>query len=154
MIKRIAFAAGLLLATTTSLQAQAPLLDVRIGAQTAAPTGSLDNGFDYGYGLYARAGAPFGPVKLMGALTWTRFKHESPAFNDLDLITVQFGPHLMLVPGVELGLEGAYISEVEKLGFSPSFAIGIPNFEVVLSYTTTLSGPTTSWLALGVGLKF
>jgi len=79
---------------------------------------------------------------------------ENSAFDDLDLITVQFGPHLLLVPGVELGLEGAYISEVEKLGFSPSIAVGIPNFEVTLSYTTTLSGQTTSWLALGVGLKF
>jgi len=80
MIKRIAITAGLLLATTTSLQAQvpAPLLDVRLGAQTSAPMGSLDNGFDYGYGLYVRAGAPFGPVKLMGALTWTRFAPKTP----------------------------------------------------------------------------
>lgn len=154
MLKHIAIVAGVLLASTTVLQAQAPLLDVRIGAQTTAPTGSLDNGFDYGYGLYARVGAPFGPVALFGALTWNRFKPESNAASDLDIITVQFGPHLQLVPGLDLGLEGAYISEVERLGFSPSISVGIINFEAVLSYTTTLSGPTTSWLALGVGLKF
>lgn len=154
MLKRFALAAGVLLATTSSLQAQVPGLDIRLGAQTAMPTGDLSNGFDYGYGLYTRLGVPFGPVSLMGSATWTRFKPQATAASDLDIITVQFGPHFSLVPGFDVGLEGAYMTEAEKFAFAPNVSIGIINFEATLSYTTTLNSPATSWFALGVGLKF
>ncbi len=137
------------------LQAQMPGLDVRIGAQTTAPSGGLANAFEYGYGLYARVGAPMGPISLMGAATWTRFKPKSETLNnDLDIMTLQFGPHLMAAPGFDIGIEGAYFTEVEEFGFVPVVSFGIPNLEATLSYTTTFAGPRTSWFALGVGFKF
>lgn len=155
MIKQLAFAAGLALALITQpLQAQVPVVDIRLGAQTAAPTGELANGFDYGYGLYARVGVPFGPIALMGSATWTRFKPTAPSSNNMDIVTLQAGPHFSVIPGLDFGLEGAYFTEVEKFGFAPNVSIGIINFEATLSYNTTLDSPKTSWIALGVGLKF
>lgn len=138
------------------LQAQLPGADIRIGAQTAEPTNGLGNGYDNGFGLYARIGAPMGPgpLSLMGAATWTRFQPKSDLFDDLDLITLQFGPHLMLTPGFDIGLEGAYITEADKVGLVPVVSFGIPNLEATLAYTSTLSGPQTSWFSLGVGFKF
>jgi hypothetical protein len=136
------------------VQAQVPGLDVRVGAQTVEPTNNLGNVFDYGFGLYARVGVPTGPISLMGAATWTRFKPKSNLFNDRDIVTIQFGPHLTVIPGFDVGLEGAYFTEVEEFGFVPVVSVGIINFEATLSYSTTFEGPRTSWLALGVGLKF
>lgn len=154
MTKHILVAAGLMLALTQPLQAQVPGLDIRLGAQTAVPSTGLSNVFDYGYGVYGRVGVPFGAVSLMGSATWTRFKPKSSFFNDLDIVTVQFGPHFSMVPGLDLGLEGAYITEVEKFGFAPNVSVGIPNFEATLSYNSTFDSPRTSWFSFGVGLKF
>lgn len=140
------------------LQAQVPVpgMDIRIGAQTAEPTNGLGNSYDNGFGLYTRIGAPVGvgSLSLMGAATWTRFSPKSSLFDDLDIITVQFGPHLMMVPGLDVGLEAAYITEADKLGLVPVISFGIPNLEGTLSYTSSLSGPQYSWFALGVGFKF
>jgi hypothetical protein len=138
------------------LQAQMPGLDVRIGVQTAEPTNGLGNGFENGFGLYARVGGPLGvgPLSLMGAATWTRFAPKSGILSDLDIITMQFGPHLTVVPGFDVGLEAAYITEADKLGLVPVVSFGIPNLEATLSYTSTFSGPQYSWFALGVGFKF
>lgn len=136
------------------LQAQAPGLDVRIGVQAAEPTNGFGDVYDSGLGLYARIGAPVGPISLMGAATWTRFKPRSAIFNDLDILTLQFGPHLAIIPGLDVGIEGAYFSEVEKIGFVPVVSVGIPNLEATLSYSTTFEGPRTSWFALGFGFKF
>jgi hypothetical protein len=136
------------------VEAQMPGLDVRVGVQAAEPTDGFGRSFDSGLGLYARVGAPMGPISLMGAATWTRFKPQSSLQNDLDVITLQFGPHLAVVPGFDIGLEGAYFTEVEKIGIVPVLSFGIPNLEAMLSYSTTFEGPRTSWFALGVGLKF
>lgn len=153
-IKHLAISAGLLLALTQSLQAQVPGLDVRIGAQTAMPTGPLANGFDYGYGLYGRVGIPLGMVSLMGSVTWTRFKPSASSSADFDIMTLQVGPHFQVIPGLDLGVEGAYFTEVEKFGLAPNLSVGIPNLEATLSYNTTFDSPRTSWLALGIGMKF
>lgn len=138
------------------VQAQVPGIDFRVGVQTVEPTNGLGNGFDNGFGLYARVGMPAGsgPLSLMGAATWTRFNPKSNIINDLDIITLQFGPHLTLIPGFDVGLEGAFITEADALGLVPVMSFGIPNLEATLSYTSTLSGPQYSWFALGVGFKF
>ncbi len=155
MTKPLALFAGLALALLAQpLQAQAPLIDVRIGAQTAAPTGDLASVYEYGFGAYARVGVPVGPISLMGSVTWTRFKPDSPSLNDLDIATLQLGPHFAVARGLDFGLEGAYFTEVEKFGLAPNVSIGLSNLEATLSYNTTLDGPRTSWIALGIGLKF
>jgi hypothetical protein len=151
LFSAVAIAAAIL---AQPLQAQAPGVDLRIGATTSAPTDRLANVFDYGYGLYARVGVPMGPISLMGAATVNRFKPKSDIFNDLDIVTMQVGPHLMVVPGFDVGIEGAYFSEVEEFGFVPVVSFGIPNLEATLSYSTTFDGPRTSWFSLGVGFKF
>ncbi len=145
-----------LLLLAQPLQAQMPGMDIRIGVQTAEPTNSLGNGYDNGFGLYTRIGAPMGVgrLSLMGAATWTRFAPKSSLFDDLDIITLQFGPHLTLIPGLDVGLEGAFITEADKLGLVPVVSFGIPNLEATLSYTSSLSGPQYSWFALGIGFKF
>lgn len=153
--KRLFVAAAVALALLSQpMQAQVPGLDIRLGVQTAEPTNNLGNAFDYGYGLYGRVGVPAGPLSLMGAVTWTRFIPKSSIFNERDFVTAQFGPHVTVLPGLDLGLEGAYFTEVERFGFVPVVSIGVINFEATLSYSTTFDGPRTSWFALGVGLKF
>lgn len=137
-------------------QAQTATGGIRIGAHTAEPTNGLGDGYKNGFGLYTRFGAPVGvgPVSLMGAATWTRFSPRSSLFNDLDVITLQFGPHLTLVPGFDIGLEGAYITEADGVGVVPVISFGIPNLEGTISYTSTLSGRQYSWFSLGIGIKF
>lgn len=147
-------AAIAILAFAQPLQAQLPGPDIRVGIHTAEPTNGFGNGYDNGFGLYARIGAPMGPISLMGAATWTRFSPESSLFRDLDIITLQFGPHLMLIPGLDVGIEGAYFTEVEDFGFVPVISFGIPNLEANLAYNTTFDGPKTSWFSLGIGFKF
>lgn len=138
------------------LQAQVPGVDIRVGAHTAEPTSGLGNGYKNGFGLYTRIGAPVGvgPMSVMGAATWTRFSPKSNLFKDLDVITLQFGPHLLLAPGFDVGLEGAYITEADRVGLVPVVSFGIPNLEGTLSYTSTLSGQQFSWFSLGIGFKF
>lgn len=154
----VAATATALLLLAQPLQAQMPLpgMDIRIGVQTAEPTNNLGSSFDNGFGLYARIGAPVGvgPLSLMGAATWTRFSPKTSVQDDLDIITLQFGPHFSMIPGVDFGLEGAYITDADKLGLVPVISFGIPNLEGTLSYTSTLSGPQYSWFALGIGFKF
>jgi hypothetical protein len=154
----VAATATALLLLVQPLQAQMPAsgMDIRIGVQTAEPTNGLGNGYDNGFGLYTRIGAPVGVgrLSLMGAATWTRFEPKSSLIDDLDIITLQFGPHLMMIPGLDVGLEAAYITDADKVGLVPVISFGIPNLEGTLSYTSTLSGPQYSWFALGIGFKF
>ncbi len=153
MIRRTLVAAGLLLAATAPLLAQVPVLDIRIGAQAAMPTGAFKNGFDSGIGAYGRVGIPLGTFKLMGAVTWNRFK-PTGAGADLDFFTIQAGPHFFLVPLVDIGIEGAYITDAKEFGVSPSVSVGFSMLELMASYTTTFGSPATSWLAVGVGFRF
>jgi hypothetical protein len=136
------------------VQAQMADLTFRVGAQTTEPTGNLGNAFDYGYGLYARAGTEPTPWSLMGAVTWTRFKGASNAIADVDFITAQFGPHFEFREGFDFGVELAYFTEAEEIGFVPVLSIGLVNIEATLSYNTTFQNPQASWIGLGIGLKF
>lgn len=149
-------AALLLLAQPLQAQMQGQGMDIRVGAQTAEPTNNLGRGYDNGFGLYTRIGAPMGVgnLSLMGAASWTRFSPKSSLFSDLDVITLQFGPHLRLIEGLDVGLEGAYITEADRMGLVPVVSFGIPNLEATLAYTSTLSGNQFSWFSLGIGFKF
>lgn len=153
MLRRTLVAAGILLAATAPLQAQVPVIDIRVGAQLASPTGDFKNGFDTGFGVYGRVGVPMGTFKMMGAVTWNRFK-PTGAGADLDFFTLQAGPHFFLVPLVDIGVEAAYISEIEKFGLSPSVNVGFSKLELTASYNTTFESPATNWLTVGLGFRF
>lgn len=154
MLKRLLVAVGVLVAAAAPLHAQVPVLDVRLGGHTAMPTADFANGYESGFGLYGRIGIPLGVAKLMGGATWNRFAPKAAGADDLDIFTVQAGPHFFLVPLVDVGLEAAYISEVEKFGLSPSVSVGFMKAEITAAYYTTMDNPATSWLTLGVGLRF
>lgn len=155
MLKRLLAAAVLIVAAAPQKsQAQVPVIDIRLGAHTAMPTADFANTYESGFGVYGRVGIPLGVVKLMGGATWNRFAPKAAADDDLDIFTVQAGPHFFLVPLVDLGLEAAYISEIEKFGLSPSVSVGFMKAEVTAAYYTTFNSPATSWLTLGVGLRF
>jgi hypothetical protein len=154
MLRRSLFAAGLLTALAAPLQAQVPLLDIRLGAHAAMPTGDFADEFDGGFGAYGRVGVPLGVVKLFGSLTWNRFKAVNPLVDDQDLITVQAGPHFSPIPLLDIGVEGAYFSESEEFGLAPNISLGFVKLEVTASYNTTLDSPRSNWVTLGVGFRF
>ena len=152
MIRPTILVAALTLAVAAPLEAQLPL-DVRVGVQGAMPTGNFKDAYDNGYGLYGRVGIPVAAFKLMGAATWTRF-NAAGAGDDTDVITIQAGPHVSLVPLADVGLELAYITDAEEFGFSPSVNIGFSKLEMTASYTTTFANPATNWLSVGLGIRF
>ena len=156
MLKRLLTTAGAvaLLGSAAPLQAQVPLLDIRMGAHAAMPTGDLGDAFDAGFGAYGRVGAPVGPIKLMGSLTWNRLKSANPLVDDTDIITVQAGPHFSLMPMLDLGVEAAYFSEIEEFGLAPNLTIALLKFEVTASYNTTFDSPQANWMSLGAGIRF
>lgn len=154
MLRHTVCAAALLLAAAAPLQAQVPVLDIRLGAHAVVPSGDLADTYDGGFGAYGRIGVPLGVVKLMGSATWNRFAAINSAVDDQDVFTLQAGPHFSLLPLLDLGLEAAYFSESEKFGLSPSISIGFLKFEATASYNTTLDSPSTSWMTLGVGIRF
>ena len=153
MVRALALSAALTFAAAAPLAAQVPVLDIRAGVQAAMPTGDMKNGFDSGYGFYGRVGIPLATFKMMGAVTWNRFT-ASGLGADTDFLTIQAGPHVSLVPLADIGLEVAYITEAEEFGISPSVNIGFSKLELTASYTTTFASPSSSWLTVGLGIRF
>src|SRR5690606_12514016 len=149
MIRRSLAALALATLCAAPAAAQVPVLDVRLGAHAAVPTGDLADVFDAGFGVYGRLGAPVGPIKLMGRVTWNRLTGANPSVEDVDVITISGGPHFMLGL-LDLGLELGYYSEFEELGFSPNLSIGLLKFDVTASYNTTFEDPRGSWMTLGL----
>jgi hypothetical protein len=154
MLRRLLAVAGLVTLAAAPLQAQVPLLDIRLGGHVLAPSGDLADSYDAGFGAYGRVGVPLGIFNLMGSATWNRFTATNPAIDDQDVFTLQAGPHFSMMPLLDVGLEGAYISEVEKFGLAPNVTIAFLKFEVTASYTTTLNDPATNWITIGGGLRF
>lgn len=154
MLRRTIFAAAASLCLVSTVEAQVPVIDLRLGAHAVMPTGDLGDGFDTSFGLYGRIGAPTGPMKLMAALTWNRLKSKSALFDDLDVITIQAGPHFALTPLADFGVEAAYLTEFEDFGLSPSFSLSMSRFELTAAYTTTFDSPQANWISLGGGIRF
>lgn len=154
MSRRIALTLALVLAAAAPLRAQVPLLDIRVGAQAALPTGDFADAYDAGIGAYGRIGVPMLAFTLMGSATYTRFKAANPLIEDRNELTLQVGPHFNLLPMMDLGLELAYFTEAEETGFSPSISVGLLMLEATASYNTTFNSPRGSWVTLGVGLRF
>ena len=154
MLTRLLALAGLTAVLAAPLQAQVPLLDIRIGGHAISPSGDLADLYDAGFGAYGRVGVPLGIMKVMGTVSWNRLSAASPLIDDLDVITVQAGPHFSLLPLMDVGLELAYFSDIEETGFSPNISFGFLKFEVTASYHTTFKSPQANWISIGAGLRF
>lgn len=155
MIRRFVAVAGLATLLATPAAAQLPGLDVRLGAHAVIPSGDLADRYDNSFGAYGRIGAPVGPIKLMGSVTWNRFKAKSgiPLIEDEDLITIQAGPHFSLAM-LDVGIEGGYISNIEEWGLMPNVSLRLGSVEVTGSYNTTFDDPKATWFSLGFGFRF
>lgn len=153
MSPRSAVVAFALLVGAAPLQSQVPILDFRFGAHAAMPTGDLADTHAAGFGIYGRVGAPVGPMKLMGSFTWNLLAGEGD-IADVDIITVQAGPHFTLMPLFDFGLEAGYFTEVSEVGFSPNLSLRLIRFDLTASYNTTFGSAPVNWLTLGGGLRF
>lgn len=153
MIRRFVLALGLAALVAAPAAAQVPVLDVRLGAHAVVPSGDLADVAETGYGVYGRIGAPIGPIKLMGSVTWNRLTAKAGFGSDQDVITVQAGPHFSLAL-LDIGIEGGYFSEVEEFGLTPNVSIGFSKLELTASYNTTLKDPATNWISVGLGFRF
>jgi hypothetical protein len=153
VLRSFALAASVSLVAAIPAQAQVPILDVRVGAHAVMPTGDLGDAYDTGFGLYGRVGAPVGPMKLMGSLTWNQFKGAGAGIDDENIITVSGGPHFSMVL-LDFGLELAYFSEFEELGLSPNISLNLLRFDITASYNTTFDSPQANWMTLGAGFRF
>ena len=148
---------GLLALVTVPAAAQLPslaVLDVRVGAHAAMPTSDLGDAYDTGFGVYGRVGAPIGPVKVMATLTWSRLRGiAASGTTDLDVITVQAGPHFSLAT-LDVGVEAGYFSQFQQIGVAPNLSIELLGFDLTASYHKTFSDPKGSWITLGAGYRF
>lgn len=154
MLRGALLTAGLVLMAAAPLQAQVPVLDIRIGAHGVLPTGDTKEAFDAGLGAYVRAGVPLLAFKLMGSATYNQFKSANPLVDDQNEITLQVGPHFSPIPLLDIGIEGAYFMEAEKFGLSPNISVGFLMLEATASYNTTFGDPKASWLTFGIGIRF
>lgn len=154
MLRRLVGAIVVVAALAAPLQAQVPLLDIRVGAQAALPTGDFADSYDAGIGAYGRVGVPLGIVKLFGSATYTQFKSALPGSEDSNIWTLQAGPHFSLLPMMDLGIEAAYFGEAEEMGLAPNISIGLLKLDITASYNTTFGDAPSNWITLGVGLRF
>lgn len=153
MLRRLVLTLGLIALAAAPAAAQVPVLDIRLGAHAVVPTGDLGDVAETGFGVYGRIGAPVGPIKLMGSVTWNRLTAKAGFGSDQDVLTFQAGPHFSLAM-LDVGIEGGYFSEVEEFGLTPNVSIGLLGFELTASYNTTLKDPATNWLSIGAGFRF
>lgn len=151
MLRRLVATAGLLSLFAAPAQAQIPLLDIRVGAQGALPQGTFGDVYDAGLGAYARVGVPVLFFKLMGSATYTRFKAVNPLTPELNVTTLQIGPHFSPIPLLDIGAELAYDSDSKKTGFAPNVSVGFLFAELTGSYTMI---GDSKWMSVGVGLRF
>lgn len=162
-MRRLVLAAGLSLLLAAPAAAQVPLADIRVGVTGALPTGELGDAFSSGFGAYARVGVPLGVAKIMGTATFTRLNGKEVtipgvgtlAVDDENIIGLTVGPHFSPAPLFDIGIEGGYFTNIDKMGVVPSVSLGLVKFDVMASYTIVFTEDFKStWLSLGAGLRF
>lgn len=160
MIRRLSLALGLAALFAAPAAAQIPLVDARVGVHAIMPTGDLADDYKGGYGAYGRLGISLGLIKLMGTMTYNMLPGKtidvlgSPVgLDDETVLGISFGPHIS-APMLDVGLEFAYLSNFEEMGFIPSVSLGLGKLDVMASYTIVNTDPKLNWLGLGVGLRF
>lgn len=153
MLRRLLATVGLVAIAAAPLQAQIPLLDIRIGAQGALPQGDLADVYDAGIGAYARVGVPLLFFKAVASAQYTRFKAANPLIEDSNVTLIGFGPHFSPLPLLDVGIEAAYNSESEEWAWNPNVSVGFLMFEATAGYVKPMKG-TGSWATLGLGFRF
>ncbi len=151
MLRRLLASAGLLAIFAAPAMAQIPLLDIRVGAHVAPPTGDLGVDTDVGIGGYARVGVPLLFFKVMGSATYTQFKAANPLTADRTVTTLQVGPHFSPLPLLDIGAEFAYNTDTKKSGFAPNISVGFLFMEATASYVML---GDDKFATLGLGLRF
>ncbi len=154
MLRRLVLAATFVAAAALPLQAQVPLLDLRVGAHAALPQGTFADTHDAGVGAYFRAGVPLVFLKLMGSVTYTQFKSVNPLNEDVSEITLQAGPHFSPIPLLDVGAEVGYLTDAQEWAFTPNVSVGFLMLEATASYNKPFNKDVGSWVTLGVGLRF
>ena len=162
-MRRLVLAAGLSLLLAAPAAAQVPLADIRVGVTGALPTGDLGDAFSSGFGAYARVGVPLGVAKIMGTATFTRLNGKDVTVpgvgtfgvEDENIIGLTVGPHFSPAPLFDIGVEGGYFTNIDKLGIVPSVSLGLVKFDLMASYTVVFADNSNStWISLGAGLRF
>jgi hypothetical protein len=157
-MKRVLLASAVLLVLTALPARALPVLDFQLGAHYVDPTsdfvhedGGID-GYDSGFGAYARMRAPVGPGRLAGAVTWNRLDGSGNS-DDLEFLTFQAGPHYSF-SALSVGLEVAYLGEFEEWGYSPMVTLAVMKFEGTVAYTSAFDKDVANWLSFGLGWRF
>lgn len=156
MIRRLSLALGLATVLAAPAAAQVPLVDVRVGAHAIMPTGDFADGYKAGFGAYGRVGMPLGVVKLMATATYNMFPGKTIGvltLEDETVLGLSVGPHLSL-PLIDAGLEFAYLSNFEEVGFIPSVSLGLGKLDLMAAYTIVNTDPKSNWFSLGLGFRF
>lgn len=154
MLRRFLALAALVALAAAPLQAQVPLLDLRVGGHAALPQGDFADTHDAGVGAYFRAGVPLLIVKMMGSVTYTQFKSANPFVDDVSEITLQAGPHFSPIPLLDLGAEFGYLTDAQEWAFTPNVSVGFLMLEATASYNKPFKSDGASWVTLGLGLRF
>jgi hypothetical protein len=153
MLRRLLATVGLVAIAAAPLQAQIPLLDVRIGAQGALPQGDFADAYDAGIGAYARVGVPLLFFKAMASAQYTRFKSINPLVEDRNVLLIGAGPHFSPLPLLDVGFEAAYDSDAKEWAWNPNVSVGFLMLEATAGYVKPMKNGD-GWATLGVGFRF
>lgn len=154
MLRRLLATVGLVAIAAAPLQAQIPLLDIRVGAQAVIPPDEPGFDSEVGIGAYARIGVPVLAFKLMGSASYTRMKSANPLVGDRNLILVGGGPHFSPLPMLDLGLEAAYNVDAEEWMWNPNVSVGLLMFEATAGYLKAMKGDAKGSVVVGLGFRF
>jgi hypothetical protein len=153
MLRRLLATVGLVAIVAAPLQAQIPVLDIRVGAQGALPQGAYGDAFDAGIGAYARVGVPLLFFKAMASAQYTRFKSANPLIEDSNVFLIGAGPHFSPIPLLDLGVEAAYNNDSKEWAWNPNVSVGFLMLEATAGYVKPMKGGD-GWATLGVGFRF
>lgn len=153
MLRRLLATVGLVAIAAAPLQAQIPLLDIRVGAQGALPQGDLGDGLDAGIGAYARVGVPLLFFKAMASAQYTRFKSANPLIDDSNVLLIGAGPHFSPLPLLDIGVEAAYDGDAKEWAWNPNASVGFLMLEATAGYVKPMKGGD-GWATLGIGFRF
>ena len=153
MLRRLLATAGLVAIAAAPLQAQIPLLDIRVGAQAVVPPSEPGLDTKIGIGAYARIGVPVLMFKLMGSASYTRFTSPIPGADPTNMILIGGGPHFSPIPLLDLGLEATYDTDAKIWIWNPNVSVGFLMLEATAGYLKPMKGGD-GLAVVGLGFRF
>ncbi len=154
MLRRLLATVGLVAIAAAPLQAQIPLLDIRVGAQAVVPPSEPGFDTEIGIGAYARVGVPVLIFKLMGSASYTRVKSPLPGAEATNVIMIGGGPHFSPLPLLDLGLEAAYNMDSKEWAWNPNVSVGFLMLEATAGYLKQMKGGGDGSVVVGLGFRF